>query len=212
MLRVIDEFTAPPGGWNATIPATGASWAGVGSFKAIVEAVRENLEANGLLLGTDPAALVHHQTAKRLIAEGHSSWITRPSQTVRRNWLDLWQGTKVFARMQARKLRDKPVFVPAPVAEDRARICLDCPHNVVPKDDGWVSQWAGGRMRESVENRKTSRDAALGVCDLCKCELRAAVWLRDDVAALAISPQLQSTLPKHCWKKSICLKGCSSKH
>jgi hypothetical protein len=59
-------------------------------------------------------------------------------------------------------------------------------------------------MLKSVEGRTTASQDRLGVCEVCSCELRAAVWWQPDIIATTTrDAKFARRLPRHCWKRKI---------
>lgn len=65
---------APPGGFQVTVPGTGAKFSG-GSFSELETQVARHMKANGGL-PQDAAELIDLQTADRLQRNGLTEWIT----------------------------------------------------------------------------------------------------------------------------------------
>ena len=89
-------------------------------------------------------------------------------------------------------------------ADRRAGICASCPANVnvsgcmgcVPIAD-LVSKVRGAK--------KTKADSVLKHCAVCRCALRAMVWVKDELLEPTITPEQReqyATLP-WCWKAAL---------
>lgn len=66
------------------------------------------------------------------------------------------------------------------VAEKRADICIDCPHNVFP-DKGAFLTWSDRQWESMVGDTKVKQHDELGNCEICSCPLRAKVWYDGDM-------------------------------
>lgn len=209
---VVKDQEAPPGGWLWQHPKSGCIFSRE-SFSDLLESVQRTL----LNLGLDPSlasAQIHEATAANLIRLGRNDLVQVTKEVPRSveqytagakaTFLKWWRESPVYGLLQGKASRGEPVFVPDDVANGRALICAKCPHNVIPAGKGWLQNWTDGQMLKSVEGRKTESHDRLGVCDLCSCELRAAVWWQPDIiAATTRGAKFARNLPGHCWKRQI---------
>lgn len=113
---------------------------------------------------------------------------------------DLFRGMDVLMRIAA----SPDPLVDQATAEARAAACSKCPANIsIPgcapcmKIPDMVVKINGGKT--------TGSDQFLRSCAVCKCSLQAAVWVKDEVAAHGITPEMhqQFQLLPHCWRKDI---------
>jgi hypothetical protein len=119
-------------------------------------------------------------------------------------FLKWWRESPVYGLIKGKASRGEAVFVEQIEGNRRALICARCPHNVIPAGKGWLHNWTDGQMLKSVEDRKTESHGQLGVCEVCSCELRAAVWWQPDIiAATTREAKFARNLPSHCWKRRI---------
>lgn len=211
-LRVLNELETPPGGWRWRHPRSGKVFVGdaFSSFREIVEsAIRAD--------GGDPSIApseIHEATAAYLVWRGRAD-LVQSSREVRRTagqyasgakaaFLKWWRESPILGLLQGKASRGEPVFVGQIEGDRRGSICARCPHNVIPSGKGWLQNWSDGQMLKSVEGRKTSVHDALGVCEVCSCELRAAVWWQPDIVAMTTrNAKFARRLPPHCWKRRI---------
>lgn len=100
---------------------------------------------------------------------------------------------------------NKPVT--SDVAEQRAKICAECPSNI----RGDVFQRFNTKTGEELkkifaslqeEKMETSRDAELGVCAACDCPMRAKVWTPMDLILKHLQPAAKEKLDPLCWIKA----------
>lgn len=66
-------------------------------------------------------------------------------------------------------------FASQEVADERAEICVTCPHNVFP-DKGPFIEWSDRLAENSVGDRKTRSHDLLGNCAVCSCPLRCKTF------------------------------------
>lgn len=90
-------------------------------------------------------------------------------------------------------------------ADRRARICLKCPHNVVPETHTTrqaFDRYADQIMAGSVHDRMTPYDKELYNCGLCTCVLRAKVHLKGAQFGAEDLEQARKPdgAPKDCWQ------------
>lgn len=210
--RVLNESESPPGGWKWRHPRTGRITAR-DSFPEILEGVERTL----LNLGEDPSHAshqIHQATAASLIRQGREDLLQVVKEVPRESgqylsgakaaFLKWWKESPIFGLISGKASRGESVFVDQPEGNRRAAICAKCPHNVIPAGKGWLQNWTDGQMLKSVEGRQTESHERLGVCDLCSCELRAAVWWQPDIiAATTRGAKFARNLPDHCWKRQI---------
>lgn len=210
--RVQNENESPPGGWKWLHPKSGRITSR-DSFPEILEGAQRTL----LNLGEDPslaAHQIHQATAASLIRQGREDLVQVVKEVHREAgqyvagakaaFLKWWRESPIFGLIKGKVARGEAVFVSADVANDRARICAKCPQNVIPAGKGWLQNWTDGQMLKSVEGRITVSHDRLGVCDVCSCELRAAVWWQPDIIATTTrGAKFARNLPAHCWKRKI---------
>ena len=206
MFRLISTTEAPPGGFDAHVPATGAVWRGE-DYHALVGKVEAHLKANKLTGSVE--RIIHETTARRLMAEGKPQFVepVKQDDPRKRTIADYWAGTKLFAVLASKENSGNDPFVNPSEASRRGGICAACPHNTGPlKKQGWIDAWASGRMRAAIGGRSTAVDAKLGQCAICTCELRTAVWIEAEDLAATSPTHYVAQLPDFCWKKPILTK------
>lgn len=84
------------------------------------------------------------------------------------------------------------------VADERAVICRECPHNIVPVK-GPMLKWSDEIAEASTGGRKSKYHDELGSCEVCSCPLRAKVFYKGDFGLSAEEKSKMSKLPK-CWQ------------
>ena len=210
--RVISETESPPGGWRWRNPITGLVISAM-TFNTLLEGASRTL-LNAQLDPSEAAAQIHDETARALIRAGKEH-LTQQVAEVKRTgeqlrtgakaaFLKWWRESPVYGLIHGKASRGESVFVDQVEGNRRALICAQCPKNVIPTGKGWLQIWTDGQMLKSVENRKTASHDELGVCIVCSCELRAAVWWQSDIiAATTRDAKFARDLPSHCWKRRI---------
>ncbi|MCB1203891.1 MAG: hypothetical protein KDN18_06505 [Verrucomicrobiae bacterium] len=183
------------------------------TFADLLEGVQRTL----LNLGEDPAlasSQIHQATAESLIHQGREDLVQVAKEVPRSAgqyasgakaaFLKWWRESPVYGLISGKVDRGEEVFVGQAEADRRASICAGCPHNVIPAGKGWLQNWTDGQMLKSVEGRKTASHERLGVCEVCSCELRAAVWWQADIIATTTrDAKFARHLPAPCWKRKI---------
>lgn len=208
----MNRFSVPPGGWRWHHPRSGR----IVSRDTFVDLL-EGAERTLLNLGEDPAlasSQIHQATAEHLIRQGRGDLVQVVKEVPRSAgqyatgakaaFLKWWRESPVYGLIRGKVNRGEAVFVGQAEADRRAAICAGCPHNVIPAGKGWLQNWTDGQMLKSVEGRTTASQERLGVCEICSCELRAAVWWQADIIATTTrDAKFARRLPRHCWKRQI---------
>lgn len=209
-VRIVSE--SPPGGWRWRNPVTGTVISAM-TFSTLQEGASRTL-LNARLDPSEAEVQIHDETARGLILAGRED-LTQRVVEVKRSpeqlrtgakaaFLKWWRESPVYGLIQGKAGRGEAVFVDQIEGNRRALICARCPHNVIPAGKGWLHNWTDGQMLKSVEDRKTESHDRLGVCEVCSCELRAAVWWQPDIiAATTREAKFARNLPSHCWKRRI---------
>lgn len=89
-------------------------------------------------------------------------------------------------------------------AERRAKICAACPANV--SFDGCAPCVGFSNKIVAIKGaHSTEADPLLKACAICLCSNKAQVWVKGDVLAKRITPEMReqfSALP-WCWKREV---------
>ena len=165
-------------------------------------------------LGEDPSLArdqIHDATAKSLIERGHHDLVQVTKEVPREPgqcasgakaaFLKWWRESPIYGLIHGKASRGESVFVDQTEGDRRAAICVNCPHNVIPAGKGWLQNWTDGQMLKSVEGRTTASQDRLGVCEVCSCELRVAVWWQirpSSATALLEAPHPRTRLVAPC--------------
>lgn len=211
--RVRNPQATPPGGWVWRHEKTGIRIQEDGALEEIVDRVQAYL----LRLYEDPSVAedeIHQITGKNLITRGHAD-LVEVTEHVGRDFdqlrsgakarlLTLWKQSPLHGLLHGKVSRGEEVFVGKEAANRRAEICAGCEANVIPASKGWLQSWADGQMLAMVENRTVRDQEKLGVCEVCSCELRAAVWWDSDILISSMrGAKFVHRFPAHCWKKKL---------
>ena len=215
-IRVKSTHVSPPGGWSVVVVQADERHLDSDSS---LDALRVRLEEWLVSQGKDPApalAMIHETTAKRLVSAGHKNLIEFVGGDTARSvgqyasgatamMLKWWMESPIKGLLKGKFERGESVFVEPAEANRRAAICLLCPENVIPTGKNWLQNWTDGKMLDAVMGRTVKRQADLGVCRACTCELRAAVHWPADILAATTSREIREKLPEKsaCWKAAI---------
>ena len=209
---VLNDSEVPPGGWRWRHPKSGRMFSRE-TFADLLNGVQRTL----LNLGEDPtlaSSQIHQATAESLIHQGREDLVQVTMEVPREPgqyasgakaaFLKWWRESPIYGLIHGKASRGESVFVDQTEGDRRAAICVNCPHNVIPAGKGWLQNWTDGQMLKSVEGRTTASQDRLGVCEVCSCELRAAVWWQPDIIATTTrDAKFARRLPRHCWKRQI---------
>jgi len=215
--------TWPPGGWEFLEPATQWKAPRGLTFEQTVEAIIRHRRANRQhKLSTDfdvVSQQLDDYTCARLgnnpfycAPDNPASFtVPLPKRSRRAGAEGVAGGGKFLANTAAGiKLwidwfgEGKPVDVT--VAEERARICTNCPMN--DKKMGNIFEWFTGVAAKEIMaifsalndlNLHTSQDEKLKVCQACDCPLKAKVWAPLPIIKKHLSTDRMSRLHQDCW-------------
>lgn len=111
---------------------------------------------------------------------------------------DIMRGTEAILRF---KLAGSPLVEPDE-AERRAAICAGCLYNA-PYKSG-----CGGTCAELVAlvdrligGAKTSHDARLKACAVCKCSIPAKIWIDKSILDAVDTAEVKAKYPSWCWNR-----------
>lgn len=82
-------------------------------------------------------------------------------------------------------------------ADDRATLCISCPHNVFPDKCSLVA-WSDTIAEKSVGKRKAVHHDKLGTCEVCTCTLKAKVFYKGDMGLTMEQKNKMSNV--NCWQ------------
>ena len=94
--------------------------------------------------------------------------------------------------------------VPASMAEERARVCSDCPQNQTGDWTSWFTAPASALIREKLSARdsmgfQTQYDDQLNVCAACSCPLKLKVHVPINHISARMNAETKAKLDPRCW-------------
>lgn len=114
------------------------------------------------------------------------------SVPLRRGWFQtLKGGIALFENLAYKKM------VSPQVAEERAKICIACPHNIFP-DKGAFIEWSDKIAEASTGGLTTPLSGELGNCEVCSCPLRAKIFYGGKITVTA--EQREKMQKVNCWQ------------
>ncbi len=89
-------------------------------------------------------------------------------------------------------------------ADNRARICAQCPQNKKGDLLSFFTKPVSEAIRKLMSARsewklETPDDAALGVCSVCSCPMKLKVWMPIERIRSKLSPETIAALDPSCW-------------
>jgi hypothetical protein len=179
-------------------------------FEVLVSRVIAARKANGLPVGLDIEAEIETWCC---LSHPDECVDMDPAMPKRRRLTltDVVHGAKVMASFLVGGSR----LVSAEEAERRASVCAKCPLNLSYSRPCSVCAELRNLVLSMVGNKKTSQDDKLQVCNICSCELRAAVWLQLEDQCKGVTSEMKPAFDYAgktwgCWKAS-CLDATPSK-
>lgn len=121
---------------------------------------------------------------------------------------EIVNGTNVLIELAKRATLSVIGFKQSPLvdqslAESRAKTCAACYANIYA--EGCSPCRNAMELVVSLKgDKKTSADMYIEnkACGVCKCSTQAQVWLRADILAKGVTPDMDELWPAHCWKKA----------
>lgn len=190
MLHPDNPDTAPPGGqWTYRDPVSGVLFAHP-VLRVLVKRIRRHWEATDRSITGEFVPMIHDAICRQ------NEWLkcTDDNETDHFTLTDLARFGETFTAW----LGSGGQFVPQEIADVRADICRDCPHNITLH--GCFG--CRGLLKLVVQNmagKRARHDDELKSCKICKCYLPAKVWLPADVMSSRDIPD--SAWPSFCWLK-----------
>jgi len=94
------------------------------------------------------------------------------------------------------------IVVDQNTAQDRANICLRCPHN---KRGLTVTKVVALAVKETMSFKKKLKlrvngEKRLHHCEVCSCVIRLMLWEPIGRIAMGLTQEEIDALPAHCWK------------
>lgn len=113
---------------------------------------------------------------------------------------DLFRGMEVLLRIAA----SPDPLVDQKEADRRAAICSGCFANMPV--EGCMPCMKIPDMVASIAGAKTTQyDYLLRTCGICHCQNSAQAWIKDEILAKGITPDMHRRFQRvpHCWKKDL---------
>ncbi len=197
MRRLRDTTLVPPGGFRYTDPDTGFTTSASTHYDWVANS-KAHRQANNLPLPLDFQARVEDQLCGIIPPEycdrepGDVKWVD-----TKFGWNDFIEGMKVFGRWA---LEDAPL-VQQEEADRRAAICTSCPLNVDVSGCSTCHKLASA-ITGAVAKRVSAHNDYLRACAICRCALKAMVWMPLDLLMTNETSERQDLRPDFCWLKN----------
>jgi hypothetical protein len=215
-MKTIDRHTFPPGGWQFRQPQSGWSAPAPTSntFDQTVVAIIKHRTKNPAMVAKNKLSTDFNEVANELetfnrlrlgipLETAPSFFQTSSSQLQSRvvaaavHVKRAAQGTAVVLDW----LTSGGQPVSQELAEQRGKICVACPKNVVGE---WYTTAPAELIRSTLSARsdlklQTSNDEKLQSCDVCKCLMRLKVWTPLEFIVNKTRPEIMEEFPSHCW-------------
>jgi hypothetical protein len=199
MQKLIDQHTIPPDGMRYFQPETRMTIRG-GDYWDLFVQVEKHRKVNNIPLGPLWKEEVEDQLCKTL-PPGFCKEIEPGKRsigvTTRVGWEDLERGMAVMIDWAS---QGRP-HVSQELAEKRARICIGCYYNVNLASGCHACQGVVNMIYRAVGGSRTSLDAMLKQCAVCKCSNQAQVHFPVEVLAEGTPDEMIPLFPEFCWKK-----------
>lgn len=194
MLKLIDPQTTPPGGFKATVEATGQTFQAWTLF-SLKQQVLAHLNSNNLPIRADLDFWLEDQTCKEMphgICE-ETDPIKAFMASLRMTWTILNAATRSIGSWGIAGFKK----VDQAKAEERAAICVNCVHNQRPQGCPPCQSDAMFKLIKAIVGTdKTSKDSQLNACNRCGCLLKVKVWAPYEFVTKV---QPLAEYPAHCW-------------
>lgn len=159
---------------------------------------------------------VHEYNVQRCLSHGWLEWLDmsdgtfQPSaaviekKTLLRNAVAVVETTKAGIGVWMDFIGSGGVPVEAKLAEERAAICVQCPHNKQGGLKNWFIEAAVKEIQQVLGifkdlDVKTKQDDKLGVCDACLCPLKGKVHVPMSHIEQRALPDVWAKLDPKCW-------------
>ncbi len=204
-LKLVITQTAPPGGWYYKDPDTGREFRPV-AYNDLRPEVNRHRKANGLGPVTkeaiDQQVCLHvpPEWCGNAQAEGRVSPVT---------FAEIIQGTMLLAEVVGRAVLSKlfglqSPFVQQQDADSRARTCAHCHYNAGIQGCTSCNLGKLHAIVETIIGKRTAQGSQLlNACKICKCALKAKVWIEHPILQRHLSDDQNAALPEWCWCKKV---------
>lgn len=202
MKRLKSRYVTPPGGWRYVDPDTGFLFNEqiYPSFHALLAHISRYREQNHL------PEISKVEVEDWLCCQPNMERHCREYSS--RSVLQYARGAKAAAKV---RLGGEEVFTSQQVAELRAWLCTECPHNKVDPYASKFKQYSDGYIKSLVGQRRTLLDDKLFSCGVCSCLLRSKVHINQNIVSSSLSRREARILSKpitsvrdgklfYCWQ------------
>ena len=185
-------------------PETGVYFRNMAQLDAIVKDVTQHYRSNNIPVPERLDLLIQDYTCNN-----------RPGPWCHEDGIPMAQAIKMdgragtmdavlnATRTVARHILGGRLTVSSEKAEARAATCISCPNNKVIEGCRPCTMPAFTKALEFIIGGKsTSKDGDLKSCSLCKCHLRAKVWVQLKHLKADLKHNELSYYPDHCWLKT----------
>jgi hypothetical protein len=198
MKKFIDKLATPPGGFYYRQPESGFEFRHI-VFVQLLRNLRDHRVANGYDVTPGWEVKVEDEMCDAYPA-GICAHVDETASTDGRS---ITIGDVInFLKVLASWIGDKATFVPQEEADRRARICVDCPHNVKIANCSPCAKLAE-RVSALLGDRSTPYDDKLEACGICGCSNKAQVHFPLEVLHKGVSDEMSLKFPEWCWKRKI---------
>lgn len=198
LIKLKNRAVQPPVGWSYKDSDTNFLIEG-GHFDQLVEMVSKHRAANGLSIAPNLPAIIEDAICRQIPAEMTNAPMSDYPVSHRPMTLStVTNATKIALKAWRRLGRH---VVPKSKANERAKLCTDCPENVMSSAclsckglSSWIREWLG---------RSTPYDDSLYVCRVCGVMSSAQIHLTRKTFADYSSEAIIPKHPESCWKRKL---------
>jgi len=194
-----NHTSAPPGGWRCKVPETGQTFSGHSEYQLITQ-LRAHYKANGYPEPADYKAMIEADICSK---QPEYCTGSNPAMVpaIGFTFHTVLQGTRTIGQwLWQSGLKGARQYVPQPLADSRAKVCLRCPFNDEPQGcTSCNSKAMKEALRIVIGNRTTPFDDQLKSCRICQCGLSGKVQLPHQVLYDNMTDEQKARLPDYCW-------------
>jgi len=174
--EITNRSITPPGGWKYTQPESGAVFKSH-DYRTWTSDILSHRKANGYAFGEEWEAELLDQACKENPNYGQSVCKRIMDTKIRPKKRPGFKEAIGFLRVLQSFVKSGGVYVDESIAAERAEICARCPHNQ-PQDFscGSCASAIMSLLGWLMGKRTLPADYTLNSCNLCGCNLRAAIW------------------------------------
>jgi len=197
MMTFSRPSNVPPDGFQWVDPITGVFFK-AHVFSLLRDQVTEHRSGNGLPPVSDEE--MQDQNCRRLPESARKEFCQGDTENgvnaITLGFNDIVRGTEAIIRT-----RIGGELVSQDEANRRASICATCPYNARYRNP------CGSAMCNEMKRlvvalvggNKTTHDEAIHGCAVCKCVLKAKVWVPESVIRAVDGPEIAEKYPENCW-------------